>query len=197
MKVYLDEQEHLDLPCDADASSILDAVKAQVSKTGRVITEIKVDSITMNEDAFSNVTVGMQVNFTSQPVRTLVYDTLSEALKYIPRLIKGLDEIAAHFEGNELALGQGKLANAADGMDWLLLVFQNCSSFLSVAEETEDSGLSELKQSLFSSINLLGVLHEEKKYFQMALCIRQKLVPDIGKFSLHIKGLYDLSTSTQ
>ncbi len=194
MKVYLDEQERLDLPCDAGALSILDAVKAQVSKTGRVITEIKVDSITMDEDAFSNVTAGRQVDFTSQPVRALVCDTLSEALKYIPRLTKGLDEIAAHFEGNELALGQGKLANAADGMDWLLLVFQNCSSFLSVAEE---SGLSELKQSLFSSINLLGTLHEEKKYLQMALCIRQKLVPDIGKFSLHMKGLYDLSASTQ
>ena len=197
MKVYVDEQECTDVLDGADAASILDEVKTRASREGRVVTEIRVDNVAMDEDAFLNVTGGVSAHFSSQPVRELVRDSLDEALSYVPRLSKGLEEIALHFEAGELAAGQGKLADAADGLDWILLVFQNCSALLAVGEEAGGPALDELKEALCSSINLLGVLHEEKKYLQMALCIRQRLIPEVTKFSVYVQKLRDLTVSVQ
>jgi hypothetical protein len=197
MKVYIDGQGCPGLFDSADTASILKAVRGEVSRNGRVVTEILMDGVVIDEEAFLNVTGGLAVRFVSQPVRELVHDSLDEAINYIPRLTKGLEEIALHFEKNEIATGQGKLADAADGLDWLLLVFQNCSALLAVEEEINGSGLDELKTALSESINSLGTLHTECQYLQMALCIRQKLIPEIEKFSMHVKRLRDIGASTQ
>jgi hypothetical protein len=197
MKVYIDGQECSGLFDGADTASILKAVRGEVSRNGRVVTEILMDGVVIDEEAFLNVTGGLAVRFVSQPVRELVHDSLDEAINYIPRLVKGLEEIALHFEKNEIAAGQGKLADAADGLDWLLLVFQNCSALLAVEEEINNLGLDELKTALSKSINSLGTLHTECQYLQMALCIRQKLIPEIEKFSMHVKRLRDIGASTQ
>ncbi|MDR3230453.1 MAG: hypothetical protein LBT65_03360 [Synergistaceae bacterium] len=197
MKVYADGQERPDFSNAADAACILAGVRAEFSGSGRVITEIRVDGVTMDEEAFLNVIGNPQVHFTSQSVRTLVRDSLGEALEYAPRLARGLEEIASFFEGNEIARGQARLADAAEGLDWLLTVFQNCSALLAIDREAEGTGLNEMKEALTASVNLLGVLHEEDKYLQMALCIRQRLTPEIDKLSLHIRRLHDLTNSTQ
>ncbi|MDR1978073.1 MAG: hypothetical protein LBQ42_05000 [Synergistaceae bacterium] len=197
MKVYIDGQEYSDLLGNADAASILNVVRGEASRNGRVVTEIRLDDVVMDEEAFLNVTGGLAARFTSQPVRELVHDSLDGALDYIPRLTKGLEEIALHFEKNEIAVGQGKLADAADGLDWLLLVFRNCSALLAIEEEMSESGLDELKSSLSESVNSLGTLHAERKYLPMALCIRQKLIPEIENFSVHVQRLRDLGASTQ
>lgn len=197
MKIYIDGQEYSDFSEGIGAADVLAEARGRVSKDGRVITEIRVDGIIMDEEAFSNLAGGLQVHFASQPVRNLVRESLDEAMRYVPRLTQGLEEIATHFEGDELALGQGKLADAADGLDWLLTVFQNCTSLLGIEQETEDTGIEKLKEALSDSIAQLGTLYEEKKYLRMALCIRQHLLPEIGKFSLHLRRLHDLSKSTQ
>jgi hypothetical protein len=197
MKVYIDGQEYSELLGSADVASILNVVRGEVSRNGRVVTEIRVDGVVMEEEAFLNVTGGLAERFTSQPVRELVHDSLGEAVDYIPRLTKGLQEIALHFEKNEIAIGQGKLADAADGLDWLLLVFQNCSALLAIDEEMNGSGLDELKTALSESVNSLGTLHTERQYLQMALCLRQKLIPEVENFSVHVKKLRDLGASTQ
>jgi hypothetical protein len=197
MKVCIDGQEYSGIPGEADAASVLDAVRKELSRSGRVIMEIRIDGVALDEDAFLNVTGGLQAHFTSQPVRTLVRDALDEALNYVPRLTRGLEQIAALFEGDEIAAAQGRLAEAADGLDWLLTVFQKCSSLLAVDREAETGGLDETKEALAAGINLLGTLHEEKKYFQMATCVRQRLIPEIDKLSTHIRRLHDLSSSAQ
>ncbi|MDR1875874.1 MAG: hypothetical protein LBQ90_12780 [Synergistaceae bacterium] len=197
MKVYIDGQEYSKIPGEAGAASVLNAVREDLSRSGRVITEIRVDGVALDEEAFLNVIGDLQVHFTSQSVRTLVHESLDEALNYVPRLTQGLEQVAASFEGDGVASGQARLAEAAEGMDWLLTVFQKCSSLLAVDQETESAGLDELKEALSASINLLGTFYEEKKYPQMALCIRQRLVPEIGKLSLHIRRLHSLSETTQ
>ena len=195
MKVWIDGQEFFDMPAETDTASVLESVKASLAKSGRVATEIRVDGVLMDEDAFADLTEGLQAHFSSQPVRTLVKDSLDEALRYIPRLRKGLEEIAEHFEGSEFSRGQSKLADAAEGLDWLLLVFHNCRVLLGAGEEAEGPGLEEIKTSLFENINLLNQLFEEKKYLQMALCIRENLLGDIEKFSFYVQELHDLSSA--
>ena len=195
MKVYIDGQECTDVLSDGSASSILSDVKRRASEAGRVVTEIRLDDVLMDEEAFSGVSGGLSVIFTSQPVRGLVLESLDEALNYIPRLTKGLEEIALHFEKNELSAGEGKLADGADGLDWLLQVFQKCNLLLAVDDNHGEVG--ELTGALADSISSLGALHSEKKYLQMAFCIRQKLTPEIEKFSVYVQKLRGLASSTQ
>ena len=197
MKVYIDGQECHELSAIADAASILSIAGEAASKEGKVVSEIRVDDVLMDEEAFLSVQGGLTAHLRTQPVRELVRESVDEAINYIPRLTKGLEEISLHFEGGELVAAQSKLADAADGLDWLLRVFQSCCALMAMNEETSESGMKNLRNSLSESINLLGGLYEEKKYFQMALCIRQKLLPDIEKFSVYIQRLRDIVTSTQ
>lgn len=193
MKVFFDGQECSDIT--GDSAAILNAVQRRASGMGRVVTEIRLDDVVMDEDVFLSVSGGLAVQFTSRPVRGLILESLDEAFKYIPRLTKGLGEIALHFEKNEFAAGEGKLADGADGLDWLLQVFQKCNSLLAVDDKESDAG--ELTGALAESISALSAYHTEKKYLQMAFCIRQKLIPEIEKFSLSVKKLRDLASSTQ
>jgi hypothetical protein len=195
MKVYIDGQECTDVLGDGSASSILSEVKRRASETGRVVTEIRLDDVVMDEDAFAGVSGGLGVHFTSYPVRDLVLESLDEALNYIPRLTKGLEEIALHFEKNEFADGEGKLADGAEGLDWLLQVSQRCGMLLAVSDDF--GGYGEINAAFADSISSLGTYHSEKKYLQMAFCIRQKLVPEVEKFSMHVQKLRDLASSTQ
>ena len=196
MKVYIDGQEFTDFLGDGRAVSILDAVKRSTTNDGLVVTEIRLDDVVMDEEAFSRVSGGLAAHFTTRSVRGLVLESLEEALKYIPRLSKGFEEIALHFEKNEFAAGEGKLADGADGLDWLLRVFQNCSSLLTVGDADSD-GLREQKDSLADSISSLAAFHSEKNYPRMAYFIRQNLAPEIEKFSMYVQKLRDLASSTQ
>jgi len=196
MKVYIDGQECTDIIGAGNSSAILSAVSGRISKAGRVMTEIRLDDVVMEEEAFLSVSGGLVAQFTSRPVHDLVMESLDEALKYIPRLTKGFEEIALHFEQNELTAGEGKLADGAEGLDWLLQVFQKCSSLLAVNDD-DNKGLSELKDALTKSISSLGIYHSEKKYLQMAFCIRERLVSELEKLSIHIQRLRNLASSTQ
>ena len=196
MKVYVDGQEYTDLTDNGCASSVLEEVKRRVSKAGRIITEVRLDGVVMDEEAFSGVSGGLAAHFTSHSVHALVLESLDEALRYIPRLTGGFEEIALHFEKNELTAGEGKLADGADGLDWLLNVFQKSLLLLAINDAGSD-GFDKLKDALAGSISALGTLHSEKKHLQMAFCIRQKLVPDIEKFSMYVQKLRDLAFSTQ
>jgi hypothetical protein len=196
MKVYLDGQE-VGLPDGADAPSILNAVQEQVAKDGRVITELRVDDVEMDDEAFLNLAGGMAARFVSQPVRDLVRESLDDALGYVPRLVNGLEEIALHFDRNELGTAEAKLADAAEGLDWLLRIFHYCSALLAVGEEMDDPGLPKLKEALSAAVDQLGVLHEKRRYPQMALAIRRDLLPKVNEFATHVRRLRSFVTSAQ
>ena len=195
MKVYIDGQECTDITGDGSALSILSAVKRRILEAGHAIAEIRLDDVVMEEEAFSNVSGGLVAHFTSRSVHGLVMETLDEALKYIPRLTNGLEEIALHFEKNELSIGEGKLADGAEGLDWLLQVYQKCNSLLAVDDNCGD--VCEISGTLTDCISSLGGYHSEKKYLQMAFCIRRQLVPEIEKLLVHVQRLRDLASSTQ
>jgi hypothetical protein len=196
MKVYLDGRE-AGLPDGADASSILNVVRGQAAKDGRVITELRVDDVEMDDEAFLNLAGGMAARFVSQPVRDLVRESLDGALDYAPRLTGGLEEIALHFDKNEPAAAEAKLADAAEGLDWLLRVFHHCSALLAAGEEMGGPDLAKLKESLAAAVDRLGSLHEEKRYPQMALAIRQSLLPNVNEFVAYVRKLRSFVTSTQ
>jgi len=195
MKIYIDGQERTDIICDGEAPSILSEVKRRALDAGSVVTEIRLDDVVMDEQAFSNVSGGLVAHFTLRSVHDLIMETLDEAVKYTPRLTRGLEEIALHFEKNEIPAGEGKLADGAEGLDWLLQVYQKCNSLLAVNDNFGDVGV--ISGTLTECISSLGSYHSEKEYLQMAFCIRQKLVPEIEKLMVHVQRLRDLASSTQ
>ncbi|MDR1649260.1 MAG: hypothetical protein LBR71_03275 [Synergistaceae bacterium] len=195
MKVYLDGQE-MSLPEGVEASSILNVVRGEVAKDGRIVTELRVDDVEMDDVAFLNLTGGMIARFVSRPVRDLVRESLDEALGYFPRLIRGFETIALHFERHELVTAEGKLADATEGLDWLLGVFYHCSALLA-EREADDPGLAALKDSLDTAIDRVAYLHEERQYPQMALSIRRDLLPNVNEFSVHVRRLRSFVTSAQ
>ncbi|GHS93028.1 hypothetical protein AGMMS50276_02330 [Synergistales bacterium] len=197
MNVYLDGQKVAGLPKDIDASNILSTIRGEVAKQGRVISEIRVDFVEMDEEAFANITGGMAAHFKSTPVRDLIRASLDDAIDYSPRLINGFDEIATHFEKNELAIAENKLAQAAEGLDWLLHVFEDCSAILEMGMDDNANGITKLRESLAGGIDRLGQLHNEKLYIDMSQCIRESLLPYVVQFATHIQSLRTLVTSAQ
>ena len=187
MKVWIDGQEHREIAPSAPALEVLEAVRAEAARSGLVLTGIQVDGVEMDENAFLALSGGMAAHFTLTPVRVLVQETLTEALDYVSRLKKGLEEIAGHLEGGETSAAQGKLSNAMEGLDWLLGVYERCSALAAVpfAEEEEQA----FRDALLSTLNRLAELMDGKKYLQMALVLRQELLPSVNTLALMIGRL--------
>jgi hypothetical protein len=159
--------------------------------------KLRVDNVEMDDEAFLNLTGGMAAYFVSQPTRELVLESLDEALNYAPRLTKGFEQICLHFDANELAMGEWKLADAAEGLDWLLSAFHHCQALLGIGDEINDQGLAKLKGTLADVINRLGSQHDERQFSQMAITIRQELLPNVREFVTHVRRLRSFLTSTQ
>ncbi|MDR1741021.1 MAG: hypothetical protein LBR38_04140 [Synergistaceae bacterium] len=200
MKVYVDGLERPEFSesaseseSESDASAILEGVDALLAREGRVLMEVRVDDAPMDREAFVNVVGGMAAYFTSQPVRGLVQETLDEALVYLPSLERGFESVALCLEQDKAESAQGTLALAADGLDWLVGVFDRCARILSAGEET---GSDKVLGTLRDDIERLSTFYEEKKYLNMALCIRQNLLPDLDQVRACLKAFCELAVST-
>ena len=98
MKVSIDGQEHREIPSTASPLEILEAVRAEAARSGLVLTGLRVDGVEMDERAFLALSGGMSAHFSLTPVRLLIRETIAEALDYVARLKKGIEEIADRFE---------------------------------------------------------------------------------------------------
>ena len=187
MKVWIDGQERSEISPSASHLEILEAVRAEASRSGLVVTGIRVDGAEMGEDAFLSLSGGMAAHFTLTPVRILIQESLTEALAYVSRLKEGVAGIAGRFEGGETASAQGRLSEALEGLDWLLNVYERCSALSGapLAESEEQA----FRDGLLKTLNRLIGLMDEKKHLQMALILRQELLPRLETLSLMLGRL--------
>ncbi len=194
MKVSIDGQERCEIPSTASPLEILEAVRAEASRSGLVLTGIRVDGVELDEQAFLGLSGGMSAHFALTPVRLLIQETLTEALSYVSRLRKGLGEIADRFEEGETSAAQNALSDAMEGLDWTLDVYERCSA-LTAGPSAEPSAEPEgqaFRDGLLEILNRLIGLMGGKRYPQMALVLRQELLPSIdelarmlGRLSVH------------
>lgn len=176
MKVSIDGQERSGFSPSASPLEILDGVKAEAARSGLVLTGIQVDGVEMDEAAFLGLSGGLSAQFTLTPVRVLVQESLAEALSYVARLKKGVEEIAGHFEGGEVPAAQGRLSEALEGLDWALDVYERCSALMAMPPAEEERAF---REGLLDTLNRLIGLMEEKRHLQMALILRQELLPSL------------------
>lgn len=187
MKVSIDGQERREIPSTASPLEILEAVRAEAARSGLVLTGLQVDGVEMDERAFLALSGGMSAHFSLTPVRLLVRETLAEALSYISRLKKGIGEIADHFEEGGTSAAQNGLSEAMEGLDWTLDVYERCSTL--TAGASADPEKQAFRGGLLDILNRLIGLMDGKRYPQMALVLRQELLPSIDELALMLGRL--------
>ena len=187
MKVSIDGQEHREIPSTASPLEILEAVRAEAARSGLVLTEIRVDGVEMDERAFLALSGGMSAHFSLTPVRLLIRETIAEALDYVARLKKGIEEIAGRFEEGETSAAQNRLSEAMEGLDWTLDVYERCSALTAgPSAEPEEQAF---RDGLLEILNRLIGLMNGKRYPQMALVLRQELLPSVDALALMLGRL--------
>lgn len=187
MKVSIDGQERREIPSTASPLEILEAVRAEAARSGLVLTGLQVDGVEMDERAFLALSGGMSAHFSLTPVRLLVRETLAETLSYISRLKKGIGEIADHFEEGGTSAAQNGLSEAMEGLDWTLDVYERCSTL--TAGASADPEKQAFRGGLLDILNRLIGLMDGKRYPQMALVLRQELLPSIDELALMLGRL--------
>ncbi|RRD65240.1 hypothetical protein [Fretibacterium sp. OH1220_COT-178] len=187
MKVWIDGREHPELPSSATALEIMEAVKADAARSGHVVTGLRVDGVEMDEEAFLGLSGGLAAHFTLAPVRLLVRESLEEALAYIPRLRRGIEDIAGHFEQGETSRARSQLSEAMDGLDWTLKIYERCTAL--TAELIPEAEEHAIREGLLNALNRLIGLMGEKRYPEMALALRQELLPNIEALAANLGRL--------
>ena len=196
MKVLVDGKK-IDLPEGLSSrDDILTFVREHTGTKARVVRTITVDGTELDEESFSALSGGNEVNFTTSPVRELVNESLCEAQLYLANLSAGFERIADTLEGDKSAEGLGLLASAAEGVGWLLQVLHNCQVLLGLEDgEISDGGLTELKADLLRNLEDVSASVEEKKYLELAYRIRNGLLPDIHRLGGYLLSMQDASGS--
>ncbi|MDR3332731.1 MAG: hypothetical protein LBT08_08880 [Synergistaceae bacterium] len=189
MRVRLDDVELSldDGVIDGGHEAIYEEARKKARASRRVIIDIIVDGESVGEeDAFFSLSGGLDIRFVTQPIRDLVSESMDEGKRYFVSLKQGLDSIATLFEESNVHDAQAKFAQAIDGINWLLGVFDKSCLLLGVTSGSLRSGdyekdLGDLNQALTE----LASSMESGKTMSQAYLIREKLAPSIERFSVY------------
>ncbi|MCL2684597.1 MAG: hypothetical protein FWE55_05075 [Synergistaceae bacterium] len=187
MRIRLDEVE---LPLSGEIieegkQAIFEAARRNALSKKSVIVEIIVDGVQIeDEEAFFSLSGGMDIHFTSQPIISLVRESVEEGQKYIPTLLKGLEGIATLIEEGRDNEAQNSFSQAVEGINWLVGVFAKSCALLGITSENLSAGdwtkdSKELNEVLEEIISIM----EGGRSMRMAFVIRERLIPVINKFS--------------
>ena len=187
MRIRLDE---IELPLSEEIieegkEAIFEAARRDALSKKSVIVEIIVDGIQIeDEETFFSLSGGVDIHFTSQPIISLVRESVEEGQKYIPTLLKGLEGIATLIEEGRYNEAQNSFAKAVEGIHWLVGVFAKSCALLGITSDSLSAGdwakdSKELNDVLEEIISIM----ESGRAMRMAFVIRERLVPEITKFS--------------
>jgi hypothetical protein len=197
MRIRLDEA---DFPLDGAVvevgkRAVFEAAKQEALSRGRVIVDIVVDGESVNdEEVFFSLSGGIDIQFLTQPVRELVGESVAEGLRYLPRLQRGLDEVATRFEEGRDAEAQSAFAQAIEGINWLIDVFNKSCMLLGISSAGLRSGRFEQDfEALRDALEALVAAMEAGKSMSLAYLIREKLLPAIDAFAPYWQEISDLA----
>jgi len=137
-----------------------------------------------DEETFFSLSGGVDIHFTSQPIILLVRESVEEGRKYIPTLLKGLEGIATLIEEGRDNEATNSFAQAVEGINWLVGVFARSCALLGITSDVLSAGdwakdSKELNEALEEIISVM----ESGRAMRMAFSIRERLIPEITKFS--------------
>lgn len=189
MRVWLDEVE-LSLSGDITANgkrAVFEAARQDALGRNAVIVGITVDGEAIaDEEAFYSLSGGLDIHFTSQPLRELVDESLGEGERYLPHLSSGLELVAALIEEKKEGEAQVKLIQAVEGINWLIDVFDKSCILMGIRPGELKSGDFLRDRSTLNEVltEMLEVM-EKEQMIGLAYLIREKLLPSVGKISAY------------
>ena len=187
MRIRLDE---IELPLSEEIieggkEAVFEAARRSALSKKSVIVDIIVDGVPIeDEETFFSLSGGVDIHFTSQPIISLVRESMEEGDKYIPTLLKGLEGIATLIEEGRNNEAANSFSQAVEGINWLVGVFARSCALLGITSDALSAGdwakdSKELNGALEEIISIM----ESGRTMRMAFVIRERLIPEITKFS--------------
>lgn len=193
-KIFLDG---VDLTLDENEKGLVyERVSSILAGQNRVVYSISVDGVEMDPQAFVATEGGSIVEFMSMEVGDLVTQSLVSAERYIPKLRKGVVDIADLLEQERVEDAMSLSVQAMEGMDWLLSSVGRCASILGCGiEETAFVRFQEARSDLEAIMGSVVDSFESGKTFKPALILREKVPPLLDVISEVVSYLRSQSVS--
>ncbi len=196
MKIVLNHEEWIPSKSSGnDREALWKELNADISSRGEIILSLETDGEEMLPEAFLQVSGDHDFVIKTKPIRLLVQESLEEAQRYLPALLKGYGTIADKLEKESTTEALELMQQAFEGTQWLLGVTQNSQvllgeSFLSDTEEGKD-----LRDRVALVLEKIEKALEEQRFFEIAFLLREELIPGLGAFEEYVRKLYLLATS--
>ena len=191
-KIFLDG---VDLTLNEDEKGLVyEKVSSILAGQNRVVYSISVDGVEMDPKAFVSTEGGSVVEFSSMEVGDLVTQSLISAEKYIPKLRKGVVDIADLLEQEKVEEAMSMSVQAMEGLDWLLSSVGRCASILGcgggeAAFVKFQRARSDLETIMGSAVDSF----ESGKTFKPALLLREEVPPLLDVLSEVVSYLHSQS----
>jgi len=192
MKIFIDGE-----PFNPSSQEVLESkrqllaeIDGEILKKGLTYTTITVDGVEMDSSAFTRLRKGREAHFKTCEIKSLVIESLQEAINYLPRLNGGIQNIASELERKEQENISKQLADFAEGLDWLINVMQKSQLLLEV-KDSELSGKEEAITNLNKSLENISDCFEKGRLMEIAFHMRHGVLPEINNISAYVAKLLE------
>ncbi|MDD4837297.1 MAG: hypothetical protein PHU72_09400 [Dethiosulfovibrio sp.] len=191
-KIFLDG---VDLTLDEDEKGLVyERVSSILAGQNRVVYSISVDGVEMDPQAFVATEGGSIVEFSSMEVGDLVTQSLVSSEKYMPKLRKGVIDIANLLEQEKIENAMSMSVQAMEGLDWVLSSVGRCASILGCrSEEAAFVKFQEARSGLEMIMGSVVDSFESGKTFKPALVLREEVPPLLDVISEFVSYLQSQS----
>ncbi len=196
MKIILNDAEWFPSESAQDHQGrIWEELSSYVSSQGEVIHSVETDGEEMLPEAFLQISGDHDFIVKTKPIRLLVRESLEEARRYLPSLLKGYESIANKLEGEETKEALELMQQAFEGTQWILEVTQNCQVLLGESSLSGSEEGREKRDSVSFTFKKMEKALEEQRFFEIAFLLREELLPGLEQFRDYIQKLCSLATA--
>lgn len=186
MRFFVDEAE-FNRSVDASIGEVVRAIKERAAMGGRVVMGWQLDGNDISEEALLASSAGSEVRATTKDIRVLVRESLVQTEEYFPILVNGISAVADKLEGGSTEEALKLFQQATEGIGWVLQVVQHCGMLLGTSDQGD--GMAEDYGALQAALENVASPLKEGKFLQMALKIREELIPTVQRLAPHIAKL--------
>ncbi|HPJ25689.1 MAG TPA: hypothetical protein PLW97_08330 [Synergistaceae bacterium] len=196
MKIIVNDMEWLPSKTSLDdLGRVWEELNDVLSSRGEVMYSIEVDGEEMLPEALLQLSGDHDFIIRTKPIRTLVRESLEEAQRYLPALLKGYETIADKLEKEKTKEALELMQQAFEGTQWILGVTQNCQVLLgeSFLPDTEEG--KSIRDQVALILGKMENALEGQRFFEIAFLIREELLLELEKFDDNTQKLCTLATS--
>ena len=192
MKIFIDGEPFIPSSPEVleNKRQLLAEIDEEILGKGLTYTTISVDGVEMDSSAFTRLHKGREAHIKTCEIKSLVIESLQEAISYLPRLNSGIENIALELERKEQKNISEQLADFAEGLDWLINVMQKSQLLLKVNDD-ELSDKEKTIEKLNKSLENISECFEKGRITEIAFHMRHGVLPEMSKISAYVDKLLE------